>query len=541
MEEENPLVTETRKVLDAPPDQRLHALIDSPFTAEILERLPTHDAYLIVKEAFGSDSTILLPYTPTEKIVSFLDLDCWDHDTLSSESLLAWISELAEASDETLLKTLESLDTEIIILLFQPVLTVIITQPTDDNIPELIENGYETFDNNYFFAFSDRTEETVILRNMLTMLYQNHPDIFYRILEGVRWELPSDMEENAYQHRMLRLMELGFPAPEEARAVYRRIPSERILARGLRPDHMPRFGQDEYYIPSLYQDEIRKGALVETLRSELSDDTRLRFSFELVYLANKVIMADYLPLNDAQAIRASVGKVLSFTALGLALARRARSQTTQALLDGMDTESLFSLGYNAVRELQQRLKECMSGVPEHMIPPLSREITDTLLSHPASPPVPPWSSLEEFDAAAAMIDHLDTLRRIIRHIPWKGHALTDTNIDTQGLDMQNILLTALAVNISTGDLTFRPLSLAELSAFIDRTTMRNGAMRHSRPGLLNDLATLLAALDPDIPDKLIQSAAQSLMTRWEEEVAGVSDPGRFDPRYLTCLVVKLKD
>jgi len=541
MEKENPLVVETLKVLDAPPEQRLHALLDSPFTAEILERIPTHDAYLMVKEAFGSDSSILLPYTPTEKIVSFIDLDCWDRDTLSTEGLLAWISELAEASDETLLRTLESLDTEVIILLFQPFLQVVITRPTDDNIPELIENGYETFDNNYFFTFSDSTEETATLRNILDMLYLHHQDMYYRILEGVRWELPTDMEETAYQHRTLRLMELGFPAQDEARAVYQRMPTERILARGLRPDHIPRFGKDEYYIPSLYQDEFRKGSLVKTLHSEVDSDIQRRFSFELVYLANKVIMADYQPLNDAQAIRAAVGKVLSFTSLGLALARRARAQTTQALLESMDAESLFSLGYNAIREQRQRLKECLAGVPEHMIPPFSREITDALLPHPASSTALTLATLEQLDACTAMIDHLDTLHRIIRHISWKGHPLTDTNIDTQGLDMQNILLTALAVNISTGDLTFRPLSLTELSTFIDRTTTRKDAVRRCRAGLLNNLAALLAGLDPDIPAELIQSAAAGLIARWEEEVAGVSDPGRFDPRYLTCLVVSLTD
>ncbi len=541
MEQENTLVAETLKVLNAPPERRLHALIDSPFTAEILERIPTHDAFLMFKESFGSDSTILLPYTPAEKIVSFIDLDCWDRDSLSSEGLLAWITELAEASDETLLKTLESLDPEIIILLFHPVLTVIITRPTDDNIPELVENGFETFDNNYFFAFADSTEETAVLRRILDMLYLNHQDIYYRILEGVRWELASDMEERAYQHRMMRLMELGFPSPDEARAVYRRVPTERILGRGLRPDHIPRFGQEEYYIPALYQDELKKGALVETMRAEVDGDILRRFSFELVYLANKVIMADYQPLNDAQAVRASLGKVMSFTALGLALAGRAKAQTTQTLLEGMDAESLFALGYNALREQQKRLKDCLEGVPEHMIPPSSRELADALLTGTPGPTGLNWASLERFDAAAAMIEHLETLRRIIRHIPWKGHALTDTNVDTQGLDMQNILLTALAVNISTGELTFRPLSSTELVTFFDRTTTVRGAARHCKPGLLNDLAALLSALDPDIPADLIQSAAAGLIRRWEEETSGVRDLGRFDPRYLTCLVVKLKD
>jgi hypothetical protein len=303
---------------------------------------------------------------------------------------------------------------------------------------------------------------------------------------------------------------------------------------------LPRFGQDEYYIPSLYEDELKKGALVGTLRSEVDSDIQRRFSFELVYLANKVIMADYQPLNDAQAIRAAVEKVMSFTSLGLSLARRARAQTTQVLLESMDAESLFSLGYNAVREQQLRLRDCLEGVPEHMVPPQAREITDALLSKPAGPTGAAWGSLEQFDAAVVMIDHLETLRRIIRHIPWKGHTLTDTNIDTQGLDMQNILLTALAVNISSGDLTFRPLRPAELSAFIERTTKRQGTARHCRPGLLTDLASLLAALDPDIPADRIQSAATGLIERWEEEIAGVRDADRFDPRFLTCLVVALK-
>lgn len=541
MKQENPLVTETLKILNAPPDQRLHALIESPFTAEILERIPTHDAYLMIKEAFGSDSTILLPYTPTEKIISFIDLDCWDRETLSAESFLTWITELAEASDETLLRTLESLDIEVIILLFQPFLQVVISRPTDDNIPELVENGYETFDNSYFFTFSENTEETAVLRNILDMLFLRHQDIYYRILEGVRWELPSDMEESAYRHRMLRLMELGFPAPDEARAVYRRMPTERILGRGLRTDHMPRFGQEDYYIPALYQDEMKKGALVETLRSEVDAEILRRFSFELVYLANKIIMADSQPLNDAQAIRACLGKVMSFTALGLALAGRARSQTTQFLFEDMDAESLFTLGYNAVREQQQRLKDCLTGVPEHMIPPISREITDALLAKPAGQAAQAWDSLGRFDAAAAMIDHLKTLRSVIRHVPWKGHALTDTNIDTQGLDMQNILLTALAVNLSTGDLTFRPLNSSEFSAFIDRTTTLCGAVRHCRPGLMKDLAELLSALDPDIPADLVQSAAAGLIKRWEDEISGLRTSCRIDPRYLTCLVVRLQD
>lgn len=538
MKKETPLAEETIKILNKPLDQRLQALIESPFTAEILERIPTQDAYLVVKEAFGSDSSILLTYTPTEKIISFIDLDCWDRDTLSAQSLLEWIAELSEASHETLVRTLEALDPEIIILLFQPYLNVVITQPTDDNIPELIEAGYETLDSNYFFTFSENTEETAALRNILNMVFNDHQDLYYRIVEGVRWELPSDMEESAYRQHMLRLMELGFPTPDEARSAYRQVKTERILARGFRPEQTPRFGSEEYFIPTIYRDEINKTPMA--LHEDISADTRQRFSFELVYLANKIIMADALPLNDMQAMRASTEKALSFTALGLALARRAKAATTQAILDSLNAQSLFSLGYNAVCELQHRMKEILSGVAPHMIPPGIRDITDALRPKITSPVGLVIASLEQFDHATAMLDRLDTLRRIIRHIPWKGHVLTDTNIGVEGLDMENILLTALAVNISSGDLIFRPLRVDELSAFFDRTTEIRGAERHCTAHFHDDLCTLLSTLDHTIPAELLQATAAGLITRWEEEIAGLGDQSRIDPRFLTCLVVTLK-
>lgn len=533
------LTSEIAKILRIAPKNRAHAIIDSPLTQEILESLPTQDAYLIIKEAFGADSEILLQYTPPEKICNFIDLDCWDGDMLSLESLFAWIAELSQASPETLLKVLEIIDPEIIILLFQPYLKVVITSPTDDIIPELIEEGFETFDNNYFFSFHEETEETSVLRNILDILLLHHPDMHYRILAGVRWELPSNMEETAFQHRSIRLIELGFLPPDEAKSVYQRLRTDKIIARRLRPEEVPRPGDEEYFIPTPYSDMMHRKDLITATLEGVNETTRQRFLFAMVNLTNKIIMADYKPLNDPETVRASTEKAMAITALGLHIALRARGESAQAIVDAMNAETFFSLGYNSLLELQQRTKGVLKGVRASMIPLAYREHVDGLLKKSPVYMGHAFTSLEELDLVTASVDQLDALRRILRHIPWKGHPLKNTNIGLEGLDMENIILTALAVNIATEELTFRPLASDELAAFFKHTTAMQNHQRRCRPEFKNDLFTLLHFLDDSIPEYTLHDTTKSLIKRFEDEVSGLEDLRHIDTRYLTCLVVNL--
>ncbi len=540
MKPKTELATTVERILELALPQRATAIIDSPYTAEIMERIPTQDAYLIIKESFGSDSAILLPYTPPEKIVSFIDLDCWQGDTLTTDNLQEWISELAHASTETLLEALTALDLELVILLFQPHLQVIITRPTDDNIPELVENGYQTFDNNYFFTFNKFSKKTQLLRTILETLFAQAPDLYYRILEGVRWELPANMEETALQQRSLRLMELGFPPPPEAKSIYQYLKPEKILARGFRPEKAPRLGEAEYFVPSLYRAGMPSGALIETGLATLDAATRERFNFEMVYLTNKIIMADYQPLNDAEAVRLAAAKSADMVALGLALAMRAKGQTAPAVLEALNAESLFALAFNTLILLQRRLKDVLAGVASHMIPPAYREPTEGLLLKMPRYRDRSFSHLAELDLVTAAVDKLAVLRAIIHHIPWKGHALDNTNINLDGLDMENIILTALAVNIATRELTFRPLTSDEFNAFLARTTARHGHARRCQPGFAPDLTALLLGLDDTLDRRILADTVDSLVKRYEEEISGLKDLERVDPRFLTCLVVNLE-
>ena len=363
MDNSKELALEITKVLSSSAEEKSRAIIDSQYCEEILQSIPAQDAYMIIKDSFGGDSQFLLPYVKPERIVTFIDIDCWKGDFPSVEGLFEWLNELVNAADDILMDALNILDQELIILLFYPYLKVAVWSPTDDNILELLESGFETFDNNYFFTFSEDTEDTKLLRFILDRTFLYNQDMYFRILEGVRWELPANMEETSFHHRSIRLTELGFPPPEEASGIYARRPTDNIISSELRTDQIPVIREEEkYFLPTLYNEQISGSSLLTSAMAEADSKTVENFAFEMMYLANKIIMADYKPLNDTSALKISAEKAAALTSLGLSIAMRKKGENAPVILKAMTAETLFSLGFNTLMELQDRLRQSLKPI-----------------------------------------------------------------------------------------------------------------------------------------------------------------------------------
>ena len=212
------LTAEISKVLACTPSERGRRIIDSPYTKQIMEQLPPQETYLIIRESWGSDSQILLQYVPPEAVCHFIDLDCWDGENFSVEAVMEWLVELYNASFESLIQALETIDLEILVLLFQTYIEVVHVRPTDEHIPDLIDEGFESLDNMYFYRIILEDDHSHFIKEMLSVLFTSYQDLYYTILEGVMYELKTGMEETTYEKRSLRLMEMGFPQPDEASA-----------------------------------------------------------------------------------------------------------------------------------------------------------------------------------------------------------------------------------------------------------------------------------------------------------------------------------
>lgn len=535
------LKDEISRVLACTLSERARGIIDSPYTRQILEQLPPQDAYVVIKESWGMDSQILLQYIPAETICRFIDLDCWEKDTFSVESTMEWLLELSNASLESLIQALETLDLEILVLVFQSYLEVVHVRPTDEHIPDLFDEGFESMDNTYFYRILNEDDYSHFIKEMLSILFTHDQGLYTTILEAVMYEMRTTMEEASYERRSLRLMELGFPSPDDAIEVYRHIQPEKLLNQGMIKEKTPVITKHLHMLPEVYLDQFSHGeSLLVRALDKANEETRERFTYEMIYLANKIVMADYRPLNDSQGIRLSMEKANALATLGLRVAMREKGLPAEAVLNSVNAETLFSLGYNMVYAQQRRLKLLLNVIERSMIPEHMRELTDGLLSKRPLYKDREFSTLEELDESAQLMDQLEAMAAIAAHSNWEAHIseLSGTNTGA-GIDVENIILTSLAVNTISGKTEFRPLSRQELEDFLSRTTRLRGGTRTLHPAFFDDLAGYLKTLVDSLDGGLADCIAALLSSRLEEEIHGIRYISSLDPRFITCLIVKL--
>ena len=544
METKPTLKNELGRVLNSTPAERARAIIDSPYTRQILERLSPQETYMIIKESWGTDSQILLQYVTPETISHIIDMDCWDKDTLSVDALMDWLWEIYNSSADSLQDALGILDLDVMILLFQSYIDVVHVVPTDERIADLLDAGYESFDDNYYFLFKEESEKAQLLKDMLSLIFTHYQDTYYAVMEGVIWELRSYIEENIYEKRSLRLMELGFPPPDEAMSIYRRVQSHKLLNQGLSREKTPRMDKGVGFLPALYLDHLSqsKGLIVASL-VEAPKETRDRFVVEMIYLANKVVMADYRPLNEVEELKSSIDKASSLSSLGLAAAMKLHGKSAREILETVNAETLFSLGYNMILDQKMRLRQALSVFELSMVPEELAAYAEGLLKKRPLFKDRDFSDMEQLEEATHAVDLIEALTSILGVLQWRRDrkdSLRGTNTGPDP-DMETIILTVLAVNLLEKKTEFRPLDKQELVTVLKALTRVDASGRRVPvPEFGQNLEAFLAAVVPGLPFHTVQDTAGILLKRFEDEISGIAHVEEIDPRFITCLTVRVQ-
>ncbi len=507
------LVKSIENILAVAPERRAHAIIEADNTAEIMEAIAPQDAYLIIKESWEDDGQILLQYVNQEKLRTFFDLDCWLKDEFSLEDLVEWLWTLLEVSSEKAVDALAAMDIELLIMFFQHYLEITHVNPTDDDIPDLLADGFESMDNTYFFRFKEGGEEADLVRSVIKLLFNSNQQLYAGIMINADWEMPSQMEESAYANRSLRMMELGFPSMQESLTIYRKA---KPAVMSLDEKKVPRSGDEGYSLPVAYREPLKSGGeLIISALQQADPETSDRLLFEMVYLSNKIMMADYKAVNDSAAFIEAGSKAKGLLSIGLAWICREQDVAADAVLKSANAETLFSLGYNLVLEQQERVK----GRKLDLLP---HDMLDKLEGLQRRRPRfgnAEFSSLQELDEVRGLIDEWDVMQR-----------LCDELQVAEGLDYESIILTGLAVNILSGEHAFRPLSRAEFIELVGRVT-QGADPRRVVPAFKDDLAALINA------GATGEAVAARLVRRLDDEI-GAIDLDRLESRYITCMLIK---
>lgn len=513
-------------ILACDPEKRAQAIIETDDPATILQDLNTQEAYLVIKDAWEGDGQLLLPYVPPAKLPAFIDLDCWTAEGLNLDDLLEWFWALADISLEHLALVVAELDLEVTVMFFEHYIEIAIASTVDDTAPDLLADGFESLDDVFYLRFKNDVPENELVKRLLREIYGANLNLYRTIMYSADGEIKTSLEEEAYQQRRLRLAELGFVPTEEALAVYRRQKTQTLLSQGLDERLLPHL-VDEYHLPSLYRPTAT--SLLAASLPELAPQERERLSFELVYLVNKLIMADYRPLNSSAELARAVAKAAGLISIGLAEAARLKQIPESAVLAQSNAEQLFSLGHNLILNEQQRLKEL--GLELNLIPASVRETAQDLLCKRPRFAGRDFEGPADLEALRAMLARLEAFKRLLADSCWNELDFAATNLGgREGLELENLSLTKLALNALKAGEGFRPLTPAEFRRFAE-LVLADGRLK---AGFVAELAELIAA--SGVAGPVAADLAARLSARLESEIGGL-DLAKAEPRYITAVLI----
>ena len=330
-------------VCETPAARRAELIALAPLPEALIPRLPPAELVFTAKAVGLHDAGWLLEHATEEQLVACFDLDAWSLAAPDLDKLHGWITALADAGEDTLLRAAQALDAELIVLELRDRARVTLKPDGDDSWQPPV--GAHTLDGVFFLEPLRDDDDFSELLTLLRVLFQNDYWTYYRLLQGAQHELESDAQEWALRWRDGRLQDLGFPPFDDAKRIYAFVRPDQLGALPKGDEHHA-VGEWQFpvWMPSLPVSRDQELALFRALAA-LPEAERRPHAFAFMALANRVAMADELPLGDAETLPAALEKAARLASRGLEHVASANAVPLPEVLRRATLERLFRVGH----------------------------------------------------------------------------------------------------------------------------------------------------------------------------------------------------
>ena len=322
----------------------------SPCSQAVIRGLPPEELYQMIKETGIGESLPVLAMMSQNQLQYSFDLEWWQRDLFVPECALEWLEFLDACEDSSILQWLQNEDFDQKVVLFQSLIKVYKDDEMTNSYEGVEGMAHLSLDGVYDIFF--KTEEYEALKRLLALLRSDDPTLYTSILEGVIWYPVTQTIEKAYQWRLIRTAERGIPDFEEAMGVYS-YPSPDALKIPI-PELEDFANQGEFNIAPTYP-LLLTGSVpfFKDVILRLGNSSRLKtISWELVYLANKIMVADQVKPSDLEMRKESLQKVLGYINIGLELGASGDLEKGAKLLSNTHVMPLFQAGYQQLMSLK---------------------------------------------------------------------------------------------------------------------------------------------------------------------------------------------
>jgi hypothetical protein len=335
------LVQFRRQLSKLSPKDRLEALVEVPNAARLVRSMPAEDLYLVISDVGLADSTELVRLASPAQFRTFVDLAGWKGDRGDVDEVIRWLRAARGGSAEDFLEKLHQLDFELLTLVLQAGLVVHDRESDPDIDPSDVM--LETPDGKYAVEMKLQGPSAFALREITTSLVAENPLQASQLLEAIRWELPSELEETAYRFRTGRLQDLGFPPLEEALGLFTFVDPDR--ERG----SFETLGEGEARLRAVERVDYLAAAV-----QGLMDAERDTLEEELRYLVNSAMVAEGSEPGDLAAQRRTTETTGDYLSLGFERLTRGNPQQAADLVRHQSLKLIFQIGFSLTLKLKFR-------------------------------------------------------------------------------------------------------------------------------------------------------------------------------------------
>jgi hypothetical protein len=314
-------------------------LIEHP--EDIVPLLPEAELVQTVRAGGMSEAAWLLELATPEQRIAAFDLDCWTGAELKVARVHEWFDALIEAGRPTLVKALQEIELEILLLAVHAEAEVAVVSKEQE--PPI---GFFTPDGVVYFGSAPDASPHRIHEISHALFAEDQP-LYWRLVYGMLFESPAECEEYALRWRTNRLQDLGFPDLEQAMRVYRPLPVERVSDWVQPPPGRALVG-------SIQLPRQLRGTLLGEALAKLPVSRATDLLGYVLGVANSLAVADGLQLSESESVPRALVKAVRGIDTGLRELARARGQAAEEVLDRTAPLDLFRVGATVDPSLKER-------------------------------------------------------------------------------------------------------------------------------------------------------------------------------------------
>lgn len=302
------------------------------------------EMFWLVKEIGEIDALELIHLASPEQVAFFLDMELWEKWSLSRKKALEWLGHLVEGGEEFLRELLPGLDLELLLLILEKEVSIGGGLGELASDEERLAPWDHTFDNIYFITFRDKKHARLV-GGFIEMIYRVDHSLYLALMEGVKNEVASELEELALRFRAGRLADQGFPELDDALTIYARLDPATFTP-----------GSDKAPFPTLSTGVIPVltaggESLLQRVLARANSEELLQ---ELNYLINSALVAEGTAFADAETMQAILQRVYGCLTIALEFLGGDDEAKAVEIVRGEYLKRLFQLGWNILLGLQRK-------------------------------------------------------------------------------------------------------------------------------------------------------------------------------------------